>query len=116
MREQPRMAWAKIAPQLLGIVALSAFFVTGTRSEPVPRMSFPEIARHLRVGMDMADVHAMLSVNGACPGAMCGSPYSWCRFYVDSEGKHELVVISVRKTNLPAGHYDQQLVSWQLNR
>jgi hypothetical protein len=110
------MAWAKIAPQCAGIVALSAIFVTGTRSEPVPRMSFPEIARHLRVGMDMDDVHAMLSVSGAHPGAMCGSPYSWCTFYRDSEGKHELVVISVRKNNLPAGHYDQQLVSWQLNR
>ena len=110
------MAWTKIAPQFAGIVALSVIFVTGTRSKPVPRMSFPDIARHLRVGMDMDDVHAMLSVGGGRCRCIFGSPYSWCEIYVDSERKHELVVTSVRKDNLPEWHFDQRLVRWQLNR
>jgi hypothetical protein len=110
----------KIAPPLLGIVALAAVFVSGVRSDPAPkpvRMSFPEkIARHLRVGMRMDDVHAMLvSGDGHCH-LLCGSSYSWCEIYEDSKGKYELTVISKATGNMLKGQYDQRLVEWSLTR
>ncbi len=113
------MAWTKIAPQFAGIVALSVIFVTGTRSEPVsnpPRMSFPEIARQLRVGMSMDEALAMIFGAGARRPGLSGSPYSWRYRFVDEKGEYELRARSQEKGHILEGQSDSRLVEWDLRR
>jgi hypothetical protein len=116
MGDEPRM---KTAPQLLGIVALAAFFLSGVRSDPAPkpaRMSFEEIARQLHAGMSMDEVHAMIfGAGGGCPSLSGSSYYCWSH-YVDAESEYELSVYSEEKGNIFKEQYDERLVKWHLRR
>ncbi|HUE17220.1 MAG TPA: hypothetical protein VMR25_23920 [Planctomycetaceae bacterium] len=116
MSDEPRM---KIAPQLLGIVALAAFFLSGIRSDPAPkpaRMSFEEIARQLHVGMSMNEVHAMtFSAGSRCPSLAGSSYYCWSH-YVDAESEYALSVYSEEKGNIFKQQSDERLVKWHLRR
>lgn len=101
MSDEPQMSRMKIAPQLIGIVALAALFFACFRGEHGHEGPLELATRRLRVGMTFDEAYAIVGE----PGAAEGSPRYWNAYYSDPETAAEIRL-----------HFDRhRLTEWHID-
>jgi hypothetical protein len=114
MSDEPRTDCTKIAPQLLGIVALAALFIAFIQSDHAPESHFRQAARRLRIGMTFEEASAALDLGGISGAA--SSPHHWDPFWFD-ETRDEVLFLHFKTTgSVRAGTSIDRLATWRVER